>query len=183
MSITLILGPMFSGKTTEMLRLVRLNKLIGKKCFVINHSFDNRYGNGNKVVTHDGIETDSYNTDELVPLLRNNELIKSDIIAINEGQFFLDLTYFSEKCREMGKDIIICALRGDSNNDMFRSIISIFPKADKVSILTAKCLFCKDGTDAPFTSCNVEKSDQILIGGADKYSSVCYRHYLQLNPI
>lgn len=180
--IHLILGPMFSGKSTELIRLVKINKLIGRNCFVINHSFDNRFNKeAREITTHDGLSIPAFPANELIPLLSTKEVESADVVAINEGQFFLDLLYFCEECSKRGKNIIVCALRGDSENKMFRSISTLFPRATSINILSAKCLMCKDGTDAPFTACSTQKNDQVLVGGAEIYKAVCAKHYYEIN--
>lgn len=51
-TIELILGPMFSGKTTELLRRIRRHAAARKTCLLVKHSSDDRYGSA-LVTTHD----------------------------------------------------------------------------------------------------------------------------------
>lgn len=51
--IELILGPMFSGKSSELLRKVRRFEIAKKRCLVINYTHDNRYSSEEVMSTHD----------------------------------------------------------------------------------------------------------------------------------
>jgi thymidine kinase len=52
-SIELIYGPMFSGKSSELLRKIRRYQHARKSCLVVNYKHDNRYSDKEEVVTHD----------------------------------------------------------------------------------------------------------------------------------
>lgn len=170
--IKLILGPMFSGKTSCLCEEIRIYQAIDKKTFCINHLHDIRYGD-NAIYTHYGEKIPAVMSDTLMNLTDNNDYQTADLIAINEGQFFNDLLDFCEYTISLGKDVIISALDGDYQQKMFPSIIQLLPKADKKIFKTAKCKICKDHTDAPFTKRIVNNNSQILIGGKDEYIPVC----------
>ena len=89
MSLELIIGCMYSGKSTELLRRCHRYKAIGKKILLINHSNDTR--TGESVMTHRNETNDAIKTDKLVPLIHTTDFNKCDIIGIDEGQFFEDL--------------------------------------------------------------------------------------------
>lgn len=170
--IKLILGPMFSGKTSSLCEEIRIYEAIDKKTFCINHHHDIRYGE-NAIYTHYGEKVPAIMTDKLMTLVDNPDYLNSDLVAINEGQFFTDLTDFCMYTKKLGKDIIVCGLDGDYKQEMFPSIIQLLPKVDKKIFKTAKCKICKDHTDAPFTKRIVEQTEQILIGGKTEYIPVC----------
>jgi thymidine kinase len=170
--IKLILGPMFSGKTSCLCEEIRIYQAINKNTFCINHLHDTRYGD-DAIYTHYGEKIPAVMSDTLMTLISNTEYLNADLIAINEGQFFYDLVEFCEYTKSLGKDIIISALDGDYKQEMFPSIISLLPKADKKIFKTAKCKICKDHTDAPFTKRIVKHTEQILVGGKNEYIPVC----------
>jgi thymidine kinase len=170
--IKLILGPMFSGKTSCLCEEIRIYQAIDKNTFCINHHQDIRYGE-NAIYTHYGEKVPAIMTDKLMTLINNSDYLNADLVAINEGQFFTDLTDFCVYTKKLGKDIIVCGLDGDYKQEMFPSIIQLLPKADKKIFKTAKCKICKDHTDAPFTKRIVEQTEQILIGGKTEYIPVC----------
>jgi len=93
--IELILGPMFSGKSTRLIELMRKYVYKAKKTIMVKYYADQRYSEKSEVVTHDLIKYDSINC----KLLRNSfdTLKQYDVIGIDEGQFFADLV---EVCEE-----------------------------------------------------------------------------------
>lgn len=189
--ISLILGPMFSGKSSMLQKYIHTYQCIDRKVIAFNHSFDLRYGN-NTISNHDGIKIDAIMTSDLsnyIPRLSGNysenekeitdiiqQIKNSELIAINEGQFFEgSLTNFCLYWRNEGKDIVISALDGDYKQEMFSEIIKILPKADHFEKLKAKCLDCKNGTDAPFTFRKTKDTQQVVVGNQDIYRPLCWK--------
>jgi len=129
MPLTLILGPMYSGKSTELLKYRDANTLI------INHSYDTRTDG---VSTHDGFELPARKCMELP------DCSGYDTVLIDEAQFFDSL----DGVENLAKNVVVAGLSGDYLQQPFGKILDLIPKADKVIFLTAKCL-C--GEAAPFT--------------------------------
>lgn len=175
--INIILGPMSSGKSTELVRLINREKSIKTPIIVINHSSDTRYGK-NKLTTHDKISIDSISLDKLMDIINDENYIKSKIIFIEEAQFFNDLfdfvKYSINKCN---KSLVIAALDGDFKQEPFDNISKVIPLADNITKLNALCSVCNDGTPAPFTMRNIKTNDKILVGGLDIYIPVCREHF------
>ena len=89
-SIELILGPMFAGKSSELLRRVRRFQHIGKSCYLVKSSLDSRYGANGFITTHDQIQMEGTRLWCLSDL--NPKIINVvDIFGIDEGQFFEDV--------------------------------------------------------------------------------------------
>jgi thymidine kinase len=177
--LELIIGNMFSGKSTELIRRINREKSINKKILVINYISDNRYSS-NSIATHD-------NTKVLSLKLENLSQISIDMINnfdsffIDEGQFFSDLYNVVVKLVDTyDKHVVISGLDGDFARNTFGQIISLIPICDKIDKLTAYCNTCKNGTPAPFTKkCNGNNNDAVIdIGGIEKYIPVCRKHYL-----
>ena len=80
MSLSIILGPMFSGKSTELIRKIRLAKTINKKVLVIKPKIDNRYDD-NKVVSHSFESEICQTVDNLESL--DSIIINYDLIVID----------------------------------------------------------------------------------------------------
>lgn len=106
--IQVILGPMFSGKSTELMRRVRRFQIAQYKCLVIKYAKDTRYSNS--FSTHDR------NTMDALPacMLRDvtQESLGVAVIGIDEGQFFPDIVDFCEMMANEGKTVIVAALDG-----------------------------------------------------------------------
>ena len=176
-SIKIILGCMFSCKTSEVILECKKWFSIGRKALCINYYADERYGSDDAVYSHDKEKIECVKTDKLSDV--NLDLISSaDIIIINEGQFFSDLLDSCILwCETYGKDIIISGLDGDFKRKPFGQMLELIPYADSVIKLKAFCVICKDGTNAHFTKRLSDESMQVVIGTTN-YIAVCRKHYL-----
>lgn len=179
MSLELILGPMFAGKSTELIRRVRRLRSVNKKVFVINHSFNVRYSTDPAVTTHDStVLHANLNTKNLIEAEELDDFLTADIIVIEELQFFEDVsTVVPAWVDHLGKHVIASGLSGSAERTLMGEIGLIIPHADEVSFLTALCPFCADGTRAPFSKRIVASASEVDVGGADKYVATCRRHF------
>jgi thymidine kinase len=178
-SLRLYLGCMFSGKTSELIREYTRYKKIGKKVICINYSFDNRYGEDDYVYSHDLNKIECLKAQKLMSL-NIEDVLKYDVILINEGQFFEDIMEFCQLyCDIYSKHIIICALDGDFMRKPFGKISELVPMADEITKLKAFCTECNDGTPAIFTWRLSKDVEQISIN--NDYIPVCRKHYLILS--
>ncbi|XP_026908359.1 thymidine kinase, cytosolic isoform X2 [Acinonyx jubatus] len=171
--IQVILGPMFSGKSTELMRRVRRFQIAQYKCLVIKYAKDTRYSSS--FSTHDR------NTMEALPacLLRDvaQEALGVAVIGIDEGQFFPDIVEFSETMANAGKTVIVAALDGTFQRKAFGTILNLVPLAESVVKLTAVCMECF--REAAYTKRLGAEKEVEVIGGADKYHSVCRLCYFK----
>ena len=106
--IELIMGCMFAGKTTELLRRCTKHKITGKRILRVKFSADKRYGGEFKITTHAGQHTTALPVTLLAEL--NNDWLSYDVIGVDEGQFFNDVVEFAEKAANAGKIVIISSL-------------------------------------------------------------------------
>lgn len=176
--LELVIGCMFSGKTTKMFELC--NKHIGKNILGINYKENFRY-NTNKLITHDKKEFKCTNELQLTKLddLIINEYYpyytNSDVIIIDEIQFFKDAYKFILNAVNIDNKHIICAgLSGDFNKKSFDVINSLIPESDEVYFLKAKC---SCGNLAQFSKRLIKDDSQVLIGSSDLYKPVCRKCY------
>jgi len=177
-TIQIVLGCMFSGKTTEVIKEYQKWMSIHKNALCINYSMDTRYGNDDNLYSHNLAKISCQKVMKLSEV--DETLIKNaDIILINEGQFFSDLIEYCKKwCETFGKNIIVSGLDGDFKRRSFGQILDLIPYSDSVTKLSAFCNLCNDGTEAHFTLRLSEEKDQIVIGSSN-YMAVCRRHYLE----
>ena len=171
MSLKIVMGNMFSGKTTELIRILKRYSVIGKSIIVINSSKDVRSPD-DVLKTHDDVKFNCIKTNNLM----NIDLSNSEVIAIDEAQFFTNLKEFCEKTLELGKIIILVGLDGDYLQRKFGEILECVPLADEVTKLSAICMCCMDGTPGPFTKRIINNNQLELIGGNDMYQAVCRKH-------
>jgi thymidine kinase len=176
MSLTVILGCMFSGKSTELLRRVRRLECIGKKILVVNHKTDNRYTKHDKVVTHCTDSMDCVKTTSLLHITGHDNYKNTDTIAIDEAQFFPDLYQFVLTELKQNKTVIVSGLVSDFQCNPIGDILRLLPHADDTVRLYALCSMCNNGTRAAFTKRLTNDKQQVLIG-TDQYAAVCRNHF------
>ncbi|XP_053489931.1 thymidine kinase, cytosolic isoform X1 [Ictalurus furcatus] len=166
--IQVIFGPMFSGKSTELMRRVRRFQVAQYNCLVIKYARDTRYSDT-------GMATHDKNTMEAVPAncLRDvySRALQACVIGIDEGQFFPDTVEFCEAMANMGKTIIVAALDGTFQRKPFGNILNLVPLAESVVKLNAVCMQCFK--EASYTKRLGAEQEVEVIGGADKYQAVC----------
>ena len=174
--IEIILGPMFSGKSTELLRRINRYKIAKKKVLVVKYIMDIRYSE-TEMSTHDKQSVPAFPCkilNELDSIYQNY-----DVIGIDEGQFFPDIVEFSEKAANFGKIIIIAALDGTFQRMPFGNILALIPLAEKVCKLSAICAHCSNS--ASFTHRTICSKEIQVIGGAESYTPLCRNCFLQAN--
>ncbi|XAR68170.1 Thymidine kinase [Bertholletia excelsa] len=182
--IHVIVGPMFAGKTTALLRRINSEGNKGRNVAMIKSSKDTRYG-VDSVVTHDGAKFPCWALPNLLSFRQrfgDDAYEKLDVIGIDEAQFFDDLYDFCCKAADCdGKTVIVAGLDGDYLRRSFGSVLDIIPLADSVTKLTARCELC--GKRAFFTLRKTDETKTQLIGGADVYMPVCRHHYVNGHPV
>ena len=104
------------------------------------------------------------------------ELVTTDVILINEGQFFDDLYDFVVSMLSQNKKVYVCGLDGDYQCNKFGQILDIIPLCDKVVKLTSLCGLCKNGTRAIFSKRISNEKEQTVVGN-DNYIPVCRNCY------
>lgn len=177
MSLDIVLGPMFSGKSSHAMSYVRRKSAIGKKVVVIKPDIDRRYSQSDVLITHDKEQFPCMVWDVDITLAPTQEIINSDCIVIEEAQFFSGLLNFVVYIlKSFKRDILIIGLDGDARQEPFGEVLKCIPFATNVTKLNAYCALCRDGTLAPFTRKNDNSGPQIDVGGSDKYLPVCLKH-------
>jgi thymidine kinase len=178
--LELIIGPMFSGKSTELIRQIRLLQKIDKKVLVTKPIIDQRY-------IQDKITSHNYESVECKVLSRldeiSDEVIKQyNTIIVDEGQFFPDLVdTITRWVNNYSINIIVGGLDGDFQRKPIGQILDLIPMADKCTKLNSLCNMCKDGTKAPFSFRLVKSNDKVLVGGSEAYIPVCRKHFIELS--
>ena len=177
--LDLVIGPMFSGKSSELIKRINLFKVLNKTILVIKPSIDNRYSEGS-ISTHDKVTYKSINVKMLKEIKEfyAEDYKFADVLIIEEAQFLDDLYDFVSESVDVDLKHIVCAgLSGDSNRKKIGQILSLIPLADNIDHKKALCTMCCDGTMASFTFKKIKDNSQVLIGGDDVYMPLCRYHY------
>lgn len=181
-----IAGPMFAGKTEELLRRVHRARLAALTVEVIGHRLDDR-GGADRLSTHTGRSTPARML-ERAEQLRLPEASEGsgapavpDIIAIDEAQFFgSDLVPVIESLLEAGVQVEVAGLCVTYDGGPFEPLPTLMAMAEEVVKLTAVCTVC--GADAAFHVRLVEDGEPALrttaaqVGGAESYQARCRSH-------
>ena len=179
MSLQLILGPMFAGKSSELLGTIRKYKAIGWPVFVITHTFDKRYSDAPEIVSHDSDRYPALAVSDLYGIFESDGYKSAKLIIIEEAQFFKNLKEFVLTAVEShGKDLICVGLDGDAERRPFGELLELIPFCDSVIKRHAFCRRCREPTPALFTYRKIADESQIVVGGAETYEPLCRKHYL-----
>jgi len=177
--LDMVIGPMFSGKSSELIKRINLFKVLNKNILVIKPIIDNRYSE-NSISTHDKVTYKSINICMLKDIKENHleDYNNADVLIIEEAQFISDLYDFVKESVDVDlKHIVVAGLSGDSNRKSIGQILSLIPLADEIDHKKALCTLCCDGTTASFTFKKIKDSNQVCIGGDDIYMPLCRFHY------
>lgn len=170
---------MYSGKTSQIIAECKRWEKIAKSVLCINYAEDERYGNDNFMYSHNMEKAKCIRVINLSDI-PENILNETDIIMINEGQFFSDLIKFCIKwCDTYNKNIVVCGLDGDFQRKPMGQINELISLCDDHKKLKALCDICLDGTSALFSWRNTNDKQQKIIG--TDYIAVCRKHYTELH--
>jgi thymidine kinase len=180
-SLEVVCGPMFSGKSDELIRRLRRAKIARQRVIVFKHRIDNRYTVTN-VASHDGttIEAHAVGTAQEIKALVQKGLF--DVVGFDEVQFFpQDIVSLICSFVEEGKRVIAAGLDLDFRGEPFGCMPVLLAIADTVHKLQAICCVC--GQEAHFTqrlvNGNPAKYDDpiILVGAQEAYQARCRNCY------
>lgn len=179
--LELIIGPMFSGKSTELIRHIRMLKVINVSYLVIKPRIDTRY-DATKIVSHNQDSEICIVADDLNEIA-DETVANHAYLIIDEGQFLQNLkSKVLHWVETMGKNVLVGGLDGDFQRNPIGEILQLIPYADSYSKKTALCKVCNDGTPALFSHRMSDANrDQICLGSTETYIPVCRQHYLCVN--
>ncbi|MBE3578352.1 thymidine kinase [Caldanaerobacter subterraneus] len=174
--IEVIVGPMFSGKSEELIRRIRRAQIAKQKVQVFKPAIDDRYSI-DKVVSHNGSSINAISVTKASEIL---DLLEEDtqVVAIDEIQFFdHSLVDVVREIADMGKRVICAGLDMDFRGEPFGPTPYIMAIAESVDKLTAICVKC--GNPATRTQRLINgkpaKYDDpiILVGAHETYEARC----------
>ena len=186
MSLEILVGPMFAGKSSALLSTIRRYEALGWNVFVLTHKTDTRYSEAPAIASHDRQVRPAHPCAALMPMLAHPEYAESKLVVVEEGQFFPDLVEFVKKVVDFHrKHCVVVGLDGDAKRRPFGEMLALIPLADKVEKLTAMCKRCGDGTPALFSAAisvdaaTAAETGAVCVGAEERYAPMCRRHYLE----
>jgi len=172
--IEVVCGPMFSGKTEELIRRVKRVQIAKQRVQIFKPAVDVRYDE-TKVVSHSSQAMDSQpvakSTDILVNLKDTTR-----VVAIDEIQFFdQGIVKVVEKLANRGYRVICAGLDLDFRGVPFGPMPLLLAMADNVQKIQAVCTVC--GAPATRSQRLSDAQDTVLLGETDAYDARCRAHY------
>lgn len=173
-AIEVVCGPMFSGKTEELIRRVKRAQIARQKVQIFKPSLDNRY-HETDVVSHSSL------TMEATPVSSSLEILvklldSTRIVAIDEVQFFDEqILKVVSKLARRGLRVICAGLDQDYQGRPFGPMPALLAIADKVDKVQAVCTVCGAHATKTYRK-TLEEADQILVGETDHYEARCRSH-------
>lgn len=180
--IEIICGPMFSGKTEELIRRLKRLKYANQNFLLFKSSTDVRYSE-TEVLTHEKVGLASIPVEsagEILEIIDLNNDKKIDVIAIDEGQFFNpsdspSLLKVVTHLRENGFRVIVNGLDMDFMGKPFLTMPELMAVADNIHKLTSVCCVC--GNEGTMTYRTATTGELLELGSFDKYQARCFKHW------
>ena len=170
--IEVVVGPMFSGKSEELIRRLRRAEIARQRVQIFKPVIDQRYA-ANGIVSHSGLGIASDNVSTAVEILEKVEA-RTEVIGIDEAQFLGDeLINVCTKLADSGKRVIVAGLDTDFLGRPFEPIPRLLAVAEEIVKLLAICVRC--GNPAVHTQRLVASEDLIVVGAAGLYEARCRR--------
>ncbi len=178
--IDIITGPMFSGKTTELIRRLSIFREADMKVLYINSSLDTReFVSHNKCLKLGNI--DCCNTYSLMGIVSFAKIF--DVIGIDEAQFFEDLVELCVQLAEVHNvKVIVSGLNSDFKRQKFGNICDLLPVSDNITKLYPFCALCAKNkilTPALFSKRTIVSDEKIVIGDIHSYIPTCRECYIK----
>ncbi len=180
--LQVVAGPMFAGKSEELLRRVRRARIAGLEVEVVSHSLDDRRGEG-LVSSHSGMSVPSRSVPDVAALVAGVQGRGLDLVAIDEAQFFgPGLVPAVDELVAAGVDVVVSGLCVTFDGRPFEPLPALMAIAEDVVKLTAVCAVC--GEDAAFhqrlaevPAGDADVATPAHVGGIESYQARCRRHF------
>jgi len=173
-----IVGAMFAGKTSELLKRILWAEHQGKKILVLKHRIDNRYSE-KLISTHNNLSHECYAMDDWKDVHSYYDFSNKnyDVIFLDEIQFMdADETIFNvEKLLQTGIDVVCAGLDQDSRGKPWETSSYLLALADKITKIYGFCNVC--GIEATKTYRKIEGGDRTQVGASNIYEPRCLKHW------
>jgi len=170
--IEVICGPMFSGKTEELIRRLRRAVIARKRVEVFKPAIDNRYSD-DEIVSHGDLRMKSEVVSDAREITDRIDW-RSEVVGIDEANFMgPHLVEIVQRLADGGKQVIISGLDTDYLGRPFAPIPDLLAHAESITKTLAICVRC--GNPAKHTQRLRGSDDLIVVGAADVYEARCRR--------
>ena len=170
--IEVVCGPMFSGKSEELIRRLRRAEIARQRVQIFKPALDLRYSDDH-IVSHSELRIRSVAVKDAAELESRLDL-RTEVIGIDEAQFLGPaIVELVVRLADMGKRIVIAGLDTDYLGRPFHPRPELLAVADEITKTLAICMQC--GNPAKHTQRLVASEDLIVVGAAGMYEARCRR--------
>jgi thymidine kinase len=170
--LEVICGPMFSGKSEELIRRIRRSVIARKRVQVFKPAIDDRYSS-EEIVSHSDLRIPSQGVRSAAQILEVLD-IRTDVVGIDEATLLgAELEEVAVRLADMGKQVIVAGLDTDYLGRPFEPVPALLALAEEITKTLAICVQC--GGPAKFTQRLVDSSERIVVGAAGLYEARCRR--------
>jgi thymidine kinase len=174
--IEVIVGPMFSGKSEELIRRLRRAAIARQRVQIFKPKIDERYA-ADEIVSHSGLGIPSEVAAKAEDVLAQVQP-RTEVIGIDEAQFLGDeLVNVCTKLADSGKRVIVAGLDTDYRGRPFEPMPRLLSVAEEITKLLAICVRC--GNPAVHTQRLVESEELVVVGAGGMYEARCRRCFEQ----
>jgi thymidine kinase len=183
--IEVITGPMFSGKSEELIRRLKRARIARQRVACYKPDIDLRYHRtaiaSHSSQTHDAVTvtptSDRLREDLFAPITGEQAKIDGvDVIGIDEVQFFdAAIIPLALELVHLGKRVILAGLDTTFANEPFGPVPALMALADEVTKLSAVCMTC--GAPAIHTQRLGASQELVVVGAAGLYEARCRTHF------
>ena len=171
--IEVICGPMFSGKTEELIRRLIRAQIAKQNVAIFKPASDLRYDQ-DYIVSHNQRKIKSIQVDKTEIILDYTE--KADVFGIDETQFFdISIIDICRNLANLGKRVIVAGLEKDYLGKGFGPMPQFLVDAEYITKVNAICMNC--GDPANFSHRITTETKQVVVGETDKYEALCRKCY------
>ncbi len=170
--IEVVCGPMFSGKSEELIRRLRRAEIARQRVQIFKPGIDERYSHDH-IVSHSELKIRSEGVKSATEFRQRLD-IRTEVVGIDEAQFLgMEIIEAVLNLADMGKRIIIAGLDTDYLGRPFHPMPELLAIADEITKTLAICMQC--GNPAKHTQRLVANEDLIVVGAAGMYEARCRR--------
>jgi thymidine kinase len=170
--IEVVCGPMFSGKSEELIRRLRRAEIARQRVQIFKPCIDQRYSDDH-IVSHSDLKIRSVGVRDAVDFEAKLD-VRTEVVGIDEAQFLgMELVDSVVRLADMGKRIIIAGLDTDYLGRPFHPIPELLAVADEITKTLAICMQC--GNPAKHTQRLVASEELVVVGAAGMYEARCRR--------
>jgi thymidine kinase len=170
--IEVVCGPMFSGKSEELIRRLRRAEIARQRVQIFKPGIDQRFSEDH-IVSHSDLKIRSEAVKNATEVMARVDL-RTEVIGIDEAQFLgTEMVEVAIRLGDMGKRVIIAGLDTDYLGRPFHPMPELLAIADEITKALAICVQC--GNPAKHTQRLVASEDLIVVGAAGMYEARCRR--------